>query len=148
MKTIAEIIARTGGLAKLRDRPLRIESSGYMALCIEYLGPSPFGEGLVLISVAHYGELNGDLMRDPDVVFNVDASDHKRFGWRTGNWRPVSFRNDYAGVFREALILNAAGRVTVNMPVSADLIKFAEMWDKNLRDQGFLDAAKREEEGA
>ena len=60
-----------------------------MALVIEATdesGPS----GLPAISVAHYGEQNGDLMRDPAMVFEVDA---------TGNFHPVSFQQDNLGVY-------------------------------------------------
>jgi hypothetical protein len=44
--------------------------------------------------VAHYGEQNGDLMRDPEIVFEVVA-DH---------WQPVSIQQDYVGSYREVAV--------------------------------------------
>jgi hypothetical protein len=49
---------------------LKIENAPYMALVIEATdesGPS----GLPAISVAHYGEQSGDLMRDPKMCFEL-----------------------------------------------------------------------------
>lgn len=53
---------------------VRITSEGYMALCIETIGSSP--DGTPLISLAHYGVQNGDLMADPEMTFELytDAS--------------------------------------------------------------------------
>ena len=67
MQTILRILERAGGY-----RPtlyLKIENPPYMALVIEApeLGPL----GLPGISVAHYGEQNGDPMRDPEMCFEL-----------------------------------------------------------------------------
>ncbi|MFO0776513.1 MAG: hypothetical protein U0223_02775, partial [Nitrospira sp.] len=48
-------------------RAVRITVRGYMPLSIEEIGSS--GDGHRLVSLCHYGEQNGDLMRDPDIVF-------------------------------------------------------------------------------
>ena len=69
MKNVAKIIKARGGLRALAGFPvgtgkaIRVESEGFMDLHIECIGESPHGEGMVLVSVAHYGEQNGDLMR-------------------------------------------------------------------------------------
>lgn len=42
------------------------KSSSFMAVTIELVGQNELGK---LFSVAHYAEQNGDLMRDPEVVF-------------------------------------------------------------------------------
>src|SRR5574337_350632 len=60
---------------------LRLERDPFLPLVIERLGS--------LISIAHYGEQNGDLMRDPEVCF------------RFGSWEPLSFQQDYIGYFAE-----------------------------------------------
>ena len=59
MQTILLILERAGGY-----RPslyLKIENPPYMGLVIEAVGPGPLG--IPALSVAHYGEMNGDLMR-------------------------------------------------------------------------------------
>jgi hypothetical protein len=52
------------------DLYLRIENPPFMPLVIEAVdesGPC----GLPALSVAHYGEQNGDLMRDPEMCFEL-----------------------------------------------------------------------------
>ncbi len=131
MKTVQAIIDLFGGISKLE--PLKIEVSGYMPLCIEPVGVSldcgPNGGAMV--SVAHYYEQNGDLMRDPEMVFEVSGD----------VWTPLSFTQDNVGLYQEAVRVDE-GRVLVNPKRLRDLKSFARMWDKNLKDQGFLDAAK------
>jgi hypothetical protein len=68
MKTILRILERAGGY-----RPalyLKIENPPYTALVIEAT-PEPGPLGTLAISVAHYGEQNGDLMRDPEMCFEL-----------------------------------------------------------------------------
>jgi hypothetical protein len=68
MKTILRILERAGGY-----RPtlyLKIENPPFMALVIEAT-PEPGPCGAPAISIAHYGEQNGDLMRDPEMCFEL-----------------------------------------------------------------------------
>jgi hypothetical protein len=67
VQTILRILERAGGY-----RPtlyLKIENPPYMALVIEAPERGPLG--LPGISVAHYGEQNGDPMRDPGMCFEL-----------------------------------------------------------------------------
>jgi hypothetical protein len=151
VKNVAKIIMARGGLQGLcvveedgtvsRGGPqsIKVEAEGFMPLCIEALGPSPHGEGMIQISVAHYGEQNGDLMRDPDMVFDVNTSEDARLGWVSGNWRPVSFRNDYAGLYQEAVFVQG-GQVMVRPGLLKELKTFARIWDRNIKAQGFVEA--------
>ena len=68
MQTILRILERAGGY-----RPalyLKIENPPFMALVIEAV-PEPGPLNLPAISIAHYGEQNGDLMRDPEMCFEL-----------------------------------------------------------------------------
>ena len=67
MQTLLEIIRRAGGWNP--GLYLKIENAPYMALVIEAIDESGPG-GLPAISVAHYGEQNGDLMRDRRCALN------------------------------------------------------------------------------
>ena len=78
-----------------KSRPIRLEVPGFMRLVIEHIGAGP--RGCDMVSVAHYGEQNGDLMRDPEIMFEV-APDAKS-GW---TWHPVAIQQDYIGSYREA----------------------------------------------
>jgi hypothetical protein len=68
MKTILAIIEKAGGWH--HGLYLKIENPPFMELVIEATdesGPC----GLPAISVCHYGEQNGDAMRDPEMMFEL-----------------------------------------------------------------------------
>jgi hypothetical protein len=72
MQTILRILKQAGGWH--HGLYLKIENPPYMALVIEATdesGPC----GLPAISVCHYGEQNGDLMRDPEMCFELGFAD-------------------------------------------------------------------------
>jgi len=85
-----ELAERNGGYFKLNNNPT------YMPLSIEKLGKT-------VISICHYGEQNGDLMRDPEMLFWKDEN---------GDYFPFYFRNDYTG-FEEFAGEVAGGKLTV-----------------------------------
>jgi hypothetical protein len=63
-QTIRAVAAARGlDLSKVGSHA-RIDNPPYMPLCIEVIGPN-------LISIAHYGLQNGDLMADPEMVFSM-----------------------------------------------------------------------------
>jgi hypothetical protein len=132
MKTVTEIInLLTGGITGLMHHPIKLEVEGYMPLCVEWIGVGP--RGYQAVSVAMYFEQCGDLMRDPDVVFEISDM---------GNWLPVSFRNDGLGIDHEAVYRDGK-RVMIREKLVTDLTVFARQWDRDLKTQGFLDAAKK-----
>ncbi len=112
-------------------RAVRITVSGYMPLSVEEIGSS--GKGYRLVSLCHYGEQNGDLMRDPDIVFLF----HKLSDGMAAE--PVSFRNDYLGIVQDVYRYDETGRRTHVVPsLKQELKEFAESWFANLKDQGFF----------
>jgi hypothetical protein len=112
-------------------RAVRITVPGYMPLSVEEIGSS--GDGYRIVSLCHYGEQNGDLMRDPDIVFlfhNVPDG---------AAAEPVSFRNDYLGLSQEVYRYDETGRRThVLSSLKQELKEFARAWFVTLRDQGFF----------
>ncbi|MBX3301042.1 MAG: hypothetical protein KF693_02385 [Nitrospira sp.] len=116
-----------------RARAVRITVPGYMPLSVEEIGSS--GDGYRLVSLCHYGEQNGDLMRDPDIVFlfhNVPDG---------AAAEPVSFRNDYLGIVQDVYRYDEAGRRTHVLPtLKQELKEFARAWFATLRGQGFFAA--------
>ena len=131
MKNVKAIIDLLGGLASFRH--VRLECAGFMPLVVEAIGTGP--RGLPMVSLAHYYSQNGDAMRDPDMVFEVDAA---------GQFHPVSFQQDNLGLYDEAVFVDDAGRVMVRPRLVKDLALFGRQWDKNLKEQGFVDAARAE----
>jgi hypothetical protein len=51
------------------------------------------------VSVAHNGEMNGDLMSDPEIVFELAG----------GGWHPVSIQRDYTGSYGRLLGMGVEG---------------------------------------
>ena len=64
---------------------LRFESKQYEPLVIEKIDTDK-------ISIAHYYEQNGDLMRDPEIVFTVDAESSAIY--------PLEFTQDNLGIYQ------------------------------------------------
>ena len=126
MKTIEKIIAMFGGIDGLS---ISITNEPYMRLVIEHIGDGP--HGLPAISVAHYYELNGDLCQDPEMCFEVESTPDGLV------MNPYMFKMANPPVYQE--VSNDAQGVAL----ARELRDFAAMWDKNLRDQGFLEAASR-----
>src|SRR5260370_8137823 len=90
MKTVFEIIEEEGGLTN--GECISVENEPWMRLVIEVL-PERGPDGHIVVSVAHYGEQNGDTMRDPEMLFEVV----EEVGREPEFW-PFYFRNDYAAV--------------------------------------------------
>jgi hypothetical protein len=147
MRNVARIIALHGGLDALRARAIRIgpPSAGLMRLCIELVGTGP--NGLPLISVAHYYELNGDLVADPEMTFEAPADDGPT-GWRSGSWSPVTFEMPGMGIYRRAVWRDESGQVWVDRRERADQRSFSRTWGRNIGEQGFDEAFRRQRAAA
>lgn len=112
-------------------RAVRITVSGYMPLSVEEIGSS--GDGHRLVPLCHYGEQNGDLMRDPDIVFLLHNLPNGAAA------EPVSFRNDYLGIVQDVYRYDETGRRThIVASLKQELKDFARAWFVTLRAQGFF----------
>ena len=134
MKTVLQIVEEAGGLATFTWT--RIENPPFMPLVIESLGErGPNGHRA--LSIAHYGEQNGDAMRDPEICAEIVIESRATKLW------PYYFRNDYAGVERRNRQQELDGSLTCRPRETRELESFMEMWDANLEDQGFLELFQR-----
>jgi hypothetical protein len=143
MKNVAKIIELNDGLMALKSKAIRIEppSSGFMRLCIEHVGTGP--RGMPLVSVAHYFEQNGDLMADPDLVFEVNPDEKGPLSWKVGEWGPISFTQHSTGTYQEAVVIQD-GKVMVAPRLITSLKSFARTWDRNIKAQGYVTAFERQ----
>ncbi len=98
-----------------------------MDLVIEAIEEGPSGPASV--SVTHYGEQNGDLMRDPEMCFEL----------RDGELDPWYYRNDYVGVEQWSRN-NLRGQYVFLVLMHQQHQRFAKTWDNHLRCQGFAEA--------
>lgn len=116
MKTIIEILGvfDTDITEMAINESFRIERSGFNDLIIEKVGDDR-------LSVAQVYTQRGDLMRDPEIVF--DLSDGE---WTAVEYQhdPVEYQHDESGL--------------------PDVQRFAGTWNTNLRKQGFVAAAKEQ----
>ena len=138
MKTILAIIEKHGGIKALKEKHIKLipKSQSLMPLVIEFIGEGP--RNMEMISVAHYYEQNGDLMADPELMFEIDGD---------GKILPVGYQQDNLGIYQVVVRKLENGSIAVNMKLQRDLNKFAEMWDKNIKEEGFLDLASENREG-
>ena len=127
MNTVLAILKQAGGW-----RPslyVKIENPPYMELVIEALG-EPGPSGLRALSVCHYGEQNGDLMRDPEMCFELFTNEGE------ATLDPWYSRNDYVGV--EQWSRNRIeGSYVQHRELHKEHVAFARLWDMNLHHQGF-----------
>jgi hypothetical protein len=126
MQTILQILKMAGGWHP--GLYLKIDNPPYMELVIEAMdesGPC----GLPALSVAHYGEQNGDAMRDPEMCFELGLAGGAHLN-------PFSWRNDYVAVEQWSRTI-VRGNYVHLVQLHEQHQKFAKTWDKNLRLQGY-----------
>lgn len=114
MDTVTEIV-QAHGYDSVHDMAvgdhIKVEHNHQMPLTIEKIGDNR-------LSVAHYYTQRGDLMSDPEVVFRLDGD----------TWVPVRY-TQHPRIHHH----DESGLKTLK--------SFVNTWDRNLRKQGFLEAA-------
>jgi hypothetical protein len=129
MKTVLELIKRAGGWHP--GLYLKIGNAPYMELVIEATdesGPC----GLPSVSVAHYGEQNGDLMRDPEMCFELGLAGGPHLN-------AFYWRNDYVDIEQWSRFIQD-GNYCYHTQLHEQHEHFAKLWDKNLDAQRFVEA--------
>jgi hypothetical protein len=122
-KKATEIFNRlVSGMNKISDHKKIANNPSFMAVCIEVIDETKAG---AIISIAHYGELNGDLMRDPESTF-----------LRTKNGIfPLSFRQDNLGIDQEVAIIKEDGNIIFQPKQQRDVAVFCSQWMVNIKEQ-------------
>ena len=134
MKTVLAILTKAGGWH--HGLNLRIENLPYMALVIEATdesGPC----GLPALSVCQYGELNGDIIRHPEMCFELGLAGGAHLN-------PFYYRNDYLGVEQWSRTIEG-DQYLFSHELYDQHRKFAALWDRSLRSQGFVEAFARQQ---
>ena len=102
-----------------------LKADGFMDLNVEIIEED-------LVSFCHYGEQNGDLMRDPEMIFQI--IEEQKFNQRTVKFEaqrrfiPKYYRNDYAG-FEQSVLDCPNRRLDYQLP---------RVWNANIKHQGFI----------
>jgi hypothetical protein len=133
VETILAILKKAGGWHP--GLTLKIENSPFMALVIEAMDESgPMG--LPALSVCHYGEQNGDAMRDPEMCFELGLAGGAHL-------MPFYYRNDYVAVEQWSRFIQGANYAH-HIELHKQHEEFAKLWDRNLRQQGFIEAFEKQ----
>lgn len=121
----------------------QLTSEGFMPLSLDAIGVhimTPIGEA-TLFSLSHTYQLNGDLMRDPEMCFFVIDKRKNRREYHLVGIYPQMYQQDNLGIYEESITLYN-GTFTVIKKWQHGHCQFANQWMKNIRDQGFLGQAK------
>jgi hypothetical protein len=111
---------------------IKILNEPFMPLCVEFIGNyGPSGTGNECVSFCHYGEQNGDAMRDPEVIFEIVPKDGENYLFA------YNYRNDYAGFESDVFANDTLDRALAN-----EINAFALLWAENLTEQGFVTATR------
>ncbi len=133
MKHVQQMIDQHGSFEAVRTHYLRLENPPFMRLVIEVIG-GPYPNGAYELSIAHYAEQNGDAMRDPEITFLVVPSAEGT------TWTPLTIENSYLGAYQMVAEVTKEGLIKVKQSQAMnDLRDFANQWDHNLKEQGFLE---------
>lgn len=110
-----------------------------MPAIIEHKATIPkcaFGDGFLIISIAHYYEQMGDLMSDPYMEFM-----YKSEGMIYPFVVPISFQQDSIAMYQESITAPDWSAVNVslrcNYKMQRDHAAFANMWLRNIHHQQF-----------
>jgi hypothetical protein len=107
-------------VSMMKDGYLKLDNSGgvYMPVVVEQLSGNQ-------VSFAHYGEQNGDLMADPEMIF-----------WKhKGEWFPVYYLNHWAGAEIWSVQFQNDEPVKINKALQRDQADFANLWMMNIKEQ-------------
>lgn len=104
-----EILNELVRMAKEAGGHIKIKNEPYMPLTVELLEDDQ-------VTLCHYGELNGDLMADPEVIFSYSG-----VGTTSLQAKAIYYRNDYAGYEKYE-----------------DCTAFADGWLQNIKEQGYV----------
>ena len=110
-------------LADLRSgRSYRLRAPNFMDLVVEVLPQDP-DTGAMVLSMAHYFELNGDLCQDPEMTVRVFSH---------GMVEALTFQQAIPPIY--SVVYPEPGMVAVRL--KKDLNAFLGFWLRNLKAQG------------
>lgn len=128
-------------LKKLNGKEYKkLVSEGFLDLTIEGLEENlltPWGIGITY-SLCHYYEQNGDLMRDPEMVFIVVDNRANENDFENLHIYPKMYQQDNLAIYEESIAIEY-GKITSYIKAwQAAHVQFAQQWLSNIKEQGFL----------
>lgn len=111
------------GLLALQTAKIDNSDGTYMPIHIEIIEKT---DKYNHISLAHYGQQNGDAMRDPEMLFALHNE--------TRQFIPYYYRNDYCGIEQNSVRWSEDG-IFLNRRLQAEHTSFANQWLRNIAAQ-------------
>ena len=128
-------------IKKLNEQQhIKLHSEGFMPLSMERLEENiltPEGVGTTY-SLCHYYKLNGDLMRDPEMVFIVVDNRRDRKDMKAVHIYPQLYRQDSLGLYEESIRMESGQIKSFIKTWQAGHCAFANQWLCNIQMQGFM----------
>lgn len=126
------LVSQGFDLNEKRHTSYKLKTQGFMDLTVE----SWIENGVRKISVCHYYEQEGDLMRDPEIVYRVTQN---------GNEIPEYFRQDNLGI--EQFVFHTVNDESkIDPELLEELKSFTKTWVQNLKQQGHKLVSKEVEQ--
>lgn len=122
------------------EQYIKIEATGFMALNIEKLEENiltPWGVANTY-SLSHSNTQNGDLMRDPEMVFIVVDNRQNETDFKSIGIYPQMYQQDNLGLYEESVTIENRQIKSFIKTWQHSHCNFANLWLKNIRAQGFL----------
>ena len=113
----------TAGMSVSDHKKLDNAEGTFMAVHVVCIGRCNLGP---VFSLAHYYEQQGDLMRDPEMLF-IQAED--------GGYYPVEIWQDAVNSHYVGVLIEDGNAVSIDETEQADMTVFAEVWLKNIKQQ-------------
>jgi hypothetical protein len=135
MQTVQAIIEKTGGFARLKRRPIRINNGEHPALVIQYLGKTGVG-AVDYLRVMRIEDVDDKISRVFEMSFetNPDGS-----FWRAVVWH-CELTGETRYVYSEHPVNDDRSLYLIDMDEMRTLRFRANAWDENLRKLGYLEA--------
>lgn len=142
MRTVQEIINKSGGFSRLKQEKIRIENEEHMPLVIQYLDKSGFNDSDYL-RVSQLETIDGKFVRDTEMCFETNSDGT--------NWKPVYWNSDITGkkiyVYQAYEVNDGRCLNLIDMDAMRALKKWADVWDEDLTTLGYLEATPENRQG-
>jgi hypothetical protein len=137
MQTVQEIITKSGGFMRLKERPIKISNGEHPPLVIQYLGKTGVGAADYL-RVMRVEEIDDEISRVFEMSFecNPDGT-----FWRAVVWH-CELTGETRYVYSEHPVNDDRSLYLMDMDEMRTLRFRANAWDENIRELGYLEATE------
>jgi hypothetical protein len=137
MQTVQAMIEKTGGFARLKRRPIRIDNGEHPSLVIQYLGKTGVG-AVDYLRVMRIEDVDDEISRVFEMSFEVNPDGTF---WRAVVWH-CELTGETRYVYTQHPVNDDRSLYLIDMDEMRTLRFRANAWDENLAKLGYLEAAE------